>query len=444
MKQILTSLLFLLLLGNFAKAQGLLVAIEGFSNQHLSILMNDSLYSNVMAVGEVANKIIVTDSTTYVVNSGSFPNGNGARILNVENIDLCVAALSGTQAIPDTIDLPDGSNPWDFLIGGTVGYVTALNNNLVYKFDLGSKTIIDSVTVGANPQGLLVQGDQLFVANSGFGSNNTVSVVDLTTFTVSNTVTVHDNPQNLAYYNGKIYTVCSGAFGDSSGMVIAFDEQTHAVTDTFLIGNSPGSLAISEDGIGFCGDAFATTNAGIYSFDTFTGNVIQDAQTQPQMTGGFSLKIRFTGSQAAENLFASEGNTIKLYDVDGINPTGTINFTNSIQDFDLISFFIDDISENESSFKNDLDFQLQQNFPNPFNPTTTINYEFQITNFEKSKLTIFNLLGEEVQEFVLTQPKGSVVWNGTNRNGKAVASGVYYYSLSNGEFTQTKRMTLLK
>lgn len=442
MKKKVISLFIFLSLSNFANAQEFLVAIEGFSNQYLSIVVNDSLYTNVMAVGEVANKVIVTDSTTYVVNSGSFPNGDGARVLTVKNVVLSVAALSGTLAIPDTIDLPDGSNPWDLEISlenqSTIGYLTALNNNLVYKIDLDSKAILDSVTVGANPQGLLVKDDQLFVANSGFGFNNTVSVIDLTTFTVSNTVTVHDNPQDLAFFGGKIYTVCSGAFGDSSGMVIAFNEQNQAVTDTFLIGNSPGSLAISEDGIGFCGDAFAAANPGVYSFDAVNGTVIQDAQTLPPISGGYSIK------NIPPNFAVSDFNTINFYAPTNLNLNSSFTFTNLIQDFDLIEFLIDDISEDESLFKDEIDFKLQQNFPNPFNPTTKIDYELPITNFKKSKLTIFNVLGKEVKEFILTQPQGSVVWNGTNKSGKAVSSGVYYYSLSNGKNIQKKRMTLLK
>lgn len=428
-------------LGNFAKAKDL-VAIEGFSNQYLSIVVNDTIYSNVMAVGEVANKVISTDYLTFVVNSGSFPNGDGARILKVPNSELYNVAMSGTQAIPDTIDLPNGSNPWDLEIdlgvwGANTGYLSALNDNQVYKIDLLSNVVLDTVDVGANPQGLLVQGNQLFVANSGFGANNTVSVVDLTTFTVSATITVHDNPQDLAAYNGKIYTICSGSFGDSSGMVIAFDEQTHAVTDTFLIGNSPGSLAISENGIGFCGDAYAATNAGVYIFDAIGDSVIQNAQTMPSIFGGFTIK------NITQEIFVSDFNSINSYDPTNLNQISTYSFTNSIQDFGAANFIIDDISE-ENSIKKEINFKLSQNFPNPFNPTTTINYELKTANFTKSKLTIFNVLGEEVKEFVLTQPQGSIVWNGTNKNGKSVSSGVYYYSLSNGKFTQTKRMTLLK
>ncbi|KAA3604173.1 MAG: choice-of-anchor D domain-containing protein [Calditrichaeota bacterium] len=89
-------------------------------------------------------------------------------------------------------------------------------------------------------------------------------------------------------------------------------------------------------------------------------------------------------------------------------------------------------------------FYLSQNFPNPFNPTTTINYELRNTNYEKSGLVIFNVLGEEIKEFELTTNKGSVIWDGTNSFGKQVSSGIYFYTLKTSSFSETRKMLLLK
>ncbi|MCC7431606.1 S8 family serine peptidase [bacterium] len=87
-------------------------------------------------------------------------------------------------------------------------------------------------------------------------------------------------------------------------------------------------------------------------------------------------------------------------------------------------------------------FVLNQNFPNPFNPTTKIAYE--LPNNQKAKLTIFNVLGEVVKEFSLEKQSSFVEWNGTNFNGKSVASGVYFYKLESENFSQTKKMVFLK
>ncbi|MFQ5752120.1 MAG: S8 family serine peptidase, partial [bacterium] len=97
------------------------------------------------------------------------------------------------------------------------------------------------------------------------------------------------------------------------------------------------------------------------------------------------------------------------------------------------------------------EFALQQNFPNPFNASTRILYELAQTS--EVTLKIFNLMGQEVRNFqFLHQPAGrySVDWNGQNRAGKPVASGVYLYVLEarpdagGKKFKQSKKMILLQ
>ncbi len=84
-------------------------------------------------------------------------------------------------------------------------------------------------------------------------------------------------------------------------------------------------------------------------------------------------------------------------------------------------------------------------YPNPFNPTTTIS--FSIPKDDKVELSIYNIKGQKVK--MLTSDhylKGnhSVVWNGTDKNDKSVASGVYFYRLKTSDKTYSKKMMLLK
>ena len=90
-------------------------------------------------------------------------------------------------------------------------------------------------------------------------------------------------------------------------------------------------------------------------------------------------------------------------------------------------------------------FNLAQNKPNPFNPSTTIAYA--IPSQSHVRLAIFNLLGQEVVRLVnQTQAPGhyTVTWDGRNNKGQAVASGLYVYHLEAADFSESKRMTLLK
>ena len=90
--------------------------------------------------------------------------------------------------------------------------------------------------------------------------------------------------------------------------------------------------------------------------------------------------------------------------------------------------------------------QLIGNYPNPFNPTTTISFSVtQTSSFVN--LEIFNLKGQKVKRFVNeTLPVGthSVIWNGTDDSGKSVTSGIYFYKMKSGNYTSTKKMILLK
>jgi hypothetical protein len=90
-------------------------------------------------------------------------------------------------------------------------------------------------------------------------------------------------------------------------------------------------------------------------------------------------------------------------------------------------------------------YALDQNYPNPFNPTTQIRYA--LPQHSNVKLTIHNLLGQEVARLVEGEQEAGfyeVQWSGRNDYGTAVASGVYFYRIQAGGFVQTSKMLLLK
>ncbi len=89
-------------------------------------------------------------------------------------------------------------------------------------------------------------------------------------------------------------------------------------------------------------------------------------------------------------------------------------------------------------------FILNQNYPNPFNPTTTISFDLPATM--SWRLEIYNITGAAVRTYEGSGVTGQVqvVWDGCTERGEQVASGVYLYRLQAGEFSETKKMMLLK
>ena len=89
--------------------------------------------------------------------------------------------------------------------------------------------------------------------------------------------------------------------------------------------------------------------------------------------------------------------------------------------------------------------QLAQNYPNPFNPQTTLAYS--IAKASDVALTIYDVNGRRVRELVNQHQQPGVykvVWDGTDAKASKVASGVYFYKLVAGSFTETKKMIVLK
>ena len=92
-------------------------------------------------------------------------------------------------------------------------------------------------------------------------------------------------------------------------------------------------------------------------------------------------------------------------------------------------------------FKN----ELAQNYPNPFNPTTKIRYS--VKDNTHVSLRIYNVAGQVVKSLVdelKTPGAHHVTWDGRNNTGAPVASGVYFYRLVTTNFTQTRKLTVLK
>jgi hypothetical protein len=89
-------------------------------------------------------------------------------------------------------------------------------------------------------------------------------------------------------------------------------------------------------------------------------------------------------------------------------------------------------------------YSLSQNYPNPFNPETKI--QFQLPNTGQVVITIFNALGQQIRTLIDAPYQAgfhTIRWDGKDRYGNAVSSGIYFYYLQAGDFSQVKKMSLL-
>ena len=92
-----------------------------------------------------------------------------------------------------------------------------------------------------------------------------------------------------------------------------------------------------------------------------------------------------------------------------------------------------------------LTYSLYNAYPNPFNPVTTLRYD--LPENALVTITIYDMMGRVVNNLVSSQQRAgykSIQWNATNNEGQTVAAGLYLYTIEAGQFSQTKKMVLLK
>jgi len=97
-------------------------------------------------------------------------------------------------------------------------------------------------------------------------------------------------------------------------------------------------------------------------------------------------------------------------------------------------------SQNDILMSKPTSFNLYQNYPNPFNPSTKISWQSPINSYQTLK--VFDVLGNEVATIVneyRTAGKYEAEFDATK-----LSSGIYYYQLNAGDFSQTRKMVLIK
>ena len=115
---------------------------------------------------------------------------------------------------------------------------------------------------------------------------------------------------------------------------------------------------------------------------------------------------------------------------------------------DTVSFFMPINVETVSNYDKILHpkkYRLHQNYPNPFNPATSIQYELPKESFVN--VYISNLKGQLIRKLVShNQTAGykSIKWNGVDDKNKVISAGLYFYTIQAGDYSQTKKMILLK
>ncbi len=182
-----------------------------------------------------------------------------------------------------------------------------------------------------------------------------------------------------------------------------------------------------------------------------TADINQDGKTDILDAISMLFALRDGTCQNTNKLLASTWSYLDVGKIEGLSKT-KIEYIEKIQDQlnltdeETISFQIAlyGFGKDRTQPKS---FSLSQNFPNPFNPCTSISFSGPESFSDRVSIKIYNLRGCLVRNLIDEVREAgsySVFWDGTDDSGRQVSSGVYIYRLQAGEFVQTRKMVLLK
>ena len=195
--------------------------------------------------------------------------------------------------------------------------------------------------------------------------------------------------------------------------------------------------------------SFNGTNPGC---DGSGCHTLEDGLVTASATGlDVEITLNGTTSSVAGELVDANGTVVAVNNSTGNNPftltapgpgvyTVNAGFKNPNPrrwDSVVVNVNITDLGENSNSPNS---FKLYENYPNPFNPSTSIRYSFPEGSFTSIK--IYNSLGSEVATLV-NETKSAGTYE-VEFNASNLSSGIYYYTLQAGSFSETKKMILMK
>ena len=296
-------------------------------------------------------------------------------------------------------------------------YISNWNSGVITKITpVGEKTTF--LTGLSGPTGITFSKtyNELYVSN--YSSNSiTKYVIASKTATVFASGQGINGPDGIVFdEEGNLYTA---NFNDNkinkisaSGTVTQF---------AVLPGNSSGYITYAKGYIYASGHRshkiYKITLEGEVSVLAGTGSPgFKDGEAAQAQ---FNLPNGITASLTGDSLFVSDADNRAIRIIDLLNSTTGIR----------------DINHNTP-----IEFKLEQNFPNPFNPVTQIHYDLARDSF--MSLTVFDLIGKEVA--VLEKGFKPAGRYKIFFNGISLASGIYFYSLSVDNRSQTKKLVLLK
>jgi DNA-binding beta-propeller fold protein YncE len=404
MKQGYATMLALLLCSFSLSAQTLFVVNSQSRILSRIDLTDNTVDNNFAGLGNIPNKVFVTEENLWVVNSGD----NSVQQISTQSGETIANHFVAT-----------GSNPWDCVLEENYLYVSGLISSKVYKMDASTGEVLAWVEVGNSPGAMRVHRNKLYVCNAGSYltnySGSSVSVIDLDTFSVIQTIEVEANPQYIVEYNGLLHVSCTGNWADVTGRICILDPVEDTLNDVIDLGGSPGNIWINEQGIAYVGDAGGFS---LYSYNADDFSLINPASeplphAASDLTGNSSMIALLDpqwGDNAVVNILHPDLSDWKSFTV-RLMPT----------DIKLLATTTGSTDEINTP-------QAITSYPNPAESGAKIRFSASVET--DGELAIYNLRGQKVQSQTMRKGSAEILL-------PRLPSALYFYRLQSAKGSLT-------
>jgi hypothetical protein len=367
---------------------------------------------------------------------------NGVEILEPTTIDIELVEMLLPPGDPEgTIDgntvtltwlAPGSFQSWteDFE-GGVIpeGWTTTTNSAQGWYV----------TTDGSSEYFTIPPGDGYYACSNDDAANDDGSVDYL--------ITPPQNFSALTNITMSFYSFFNGSYSQTAHIEVSEDGGNTWTGVYDLPPNGDGWVTETVDLSAYCGAghdnvliAFHSNDNGAWASGWAVDNVTMGADTRDRALLGYNL---YMDGVAVNGDTPIQETTYIQTDVPDGNHVWVVTAVYSTGESTPSNVFNGTVSNNIDQIP--AVTKLTGNYPNPFNPTTTISYS--IHKAANVTLEIYNLKGQKIATLVNEHQNANnykIVWDGKDESGKTVGSGVYFYKLKAGKYTATKKMIMMK
>ena len=406
------------------------------SNQNVGTSGKIHSYNSVIFIYGIANNFRIYRSSDNGQSwSANFANNFPYDVYNMFNYNNEIFAITTTL----------GQNIWRFYTSGDEGLTWSEKSN------------IQNVTGNGAILSMTLDGNKLFaVSNRKSFYTSTDGGVNW-----SETIINYPTSQNMIYFaaSGNVMV----AVFTSLGAVVSTDGGQN-----WSVNNPTNPVSVINYVINFNGSIYGTTQSGVSKFNPSTNSWDNFSQGLPDPSSFQFAKILYKFENtlyfgtvgfldSKPHFFYSNNGGVSW---DSLTNSGltTISLTTVPTSFAVNSQYIflydyknntneaslyilqNNVTSIENGFISPTLFELSQNYPNPFNPSTKIS--FSIPNSEYVTLKVYDVIGNEIA--TLVNENLSAGTYSYNFDASKLTSGIYFYKLQAGKFSETRKMILTK